>query len=155
MVNVDGCLFLGQQQAALFITPPSVGLASRNDFRIYWLEHNLNFFPKSKNSYIILRFLGLGLSAKMSKNYSTRILGVRGLIHNAHLRKFLSFCKILDFKITYLKCIFNLCFDFMSANAIKVWQQWVKIVILNIKIECILQEKISKTWIKCVSELCE
>ena len=29
----------------------------------------------------------------------------RGLIHNAHLRKILSFCKILNFNITYLKCI--------------------------------------------------
>ena len=44
-----------------------------------------------------------------------------GLIHNAHLRKFLSFCKILDINITYLKCILNYFFDFMSAIVIEAW----------------------------------
>ena len=31
----------------------------------------------------------------------------RGLIHNAHLRKFRSFCKISDIKITSFNCLFD------------------------------------------------
>ena len=51
-----------------------------------------------------------------------------GLIHNAHLRKFPSFCQILDFNITYLKCVFNKFFDFMPTIAIEAWHLRVKIV---------------------------
>ena len=89
------------------------------------------------------------------QEFRGRFLGIRGLIHKTHLRKFLSFCKISDFKLTYLKCIFNQSFHFMSAIVIEAWQKRVKIEIFCNKIECILFQKISKTYVKCVSELCE
>ena len=43
----------------------------------------------------------------------------------------------------------------MSAIVIEAWHLKVKIVILFNEIECISYEKISKTYVKCVSEVCE
>ena len=57
---------------------------------------------------------GVDISWQVHSNRTQRQLPIinlnlqtRGLIHNAHLWKFLSFWKILDFNITYLKSIFN------------------------------------------------
>ena len=49
----------------------------------------------------------------------------------------------------------NILFTSMSTCVIHAWNKKVKIVILLHKIECILQLKIYKTYVKCVIELCE
>ena len=52
-----------------------------------WAKSNF-WMKKVKTKYVVAQFTG-------------------GLIHNAHLRKILSFCKILDFNVIFLKCVFN------------------------------------------------
>ncbi len=69
------------------------------------------------------------------------------LIHNAHLGKILSFCKVLDLKITLFKKISYLIF-FISAMVIKGWNSKVKTIILFHRTVCISIQKISNTCIK-------
>jgi hypothetical protein len=79
----------------------------------------------------------------------------RCLIHNAHSGKIKIFCKILDLKITHLKKNFGNIFCLISAFVIQTWHSKVKIVTLFFKILPISLEKISKTYVRKASELCE
>jgi hypothetical protein len=51
-------------------------------------------------------------------------------IHNAHLEKIPSFCKILDPKITHLEKNFDYYFCLISAIVIQTWHSKVKTIIL-------------------------
>ena len=65
--------------------------------KIYILKYNYNkFYP------LILFYLCLKWTRMVRISFKIA-LRTRGLIHNAHLRKSLSFGKILDIKITYRK----------------------------------------------------
>jgi hypothetical protein len=59
------------------------------------------------------------------------------LIHNAHLRKTPSFCKILDLKITHLKKNFDEYFCLISATVIQGWHSRVKTITLLNKLVCL------------------
>jgi hypothetical protein len=82
-------------------------------------------------------------------------LNNRCLIHNAHLGKISSFCKILDLKITHLKKNFDWYFCLISATVIQAWHSKAKTIILLKKMVCILTEKIRKSYVRNASELCE
>jgi hypothetical protein len=58
------------------------------------------------------------------------------LIHNAHLGKIPSFCKILHPKITHLKKFFYKYFCLLSAIVIQAWHSKVKTITLLHKIVC-------------------
>jgi hypothetical protein len=68
----------------------------------------------------------------------------RCLIHNAHLRKIQSFCKILDPKITNLTKIFDNIFCYISAIVIQAWHSKVKIISLIQKIYAFHTRKFPK-----------
>jgi hypothetical protein len=79
----------------------------------------------------------------------------RGLIQNAHLGKIPSFCKISDLKITHLEINFHQHFCVKLTILIQVWHSKIKTILSLYKIVGIKKEKISKTYIKNGSELCE
>jgi energy-coupling factor transporter transmembrane protein EcfT len=78
----------------------------------------------------------------------------RCLIHNAHLAK-PKFLQNFRHENNTLKKIVDLYFCLISAIVIKGWYSNIKTIILLYIILGTSQEKISKTYAKNASELCE
>jgi hypothetical protein len=78
--------------------------------------------PRSK-FYLNLIYLN---SKYQTVSQKLDFLCVRCLIHNAHLGKIPSFCKILDLKITHFKEKIWLIFCLISAIVIQAWRSKVK-----------------------------
>ena len=66
----------------------------------YITDNSLKYLTKMFFKIVKVNF-GVFLVAKGAPGRETLSTGRRDLIHNAHLRKFLSFCKMLDFKLSY------------------------------------------------------